>query len=182
MPDVEWLSLKDFPELIDLDPAETGDTFEENAAIKARAYGQRAKILTVAEDAGLVVDALNGEPGVRSARWVEGTDQDRYQTLLKKLAGETNRAAHFVAVLCFYDPQSEKLEYFRGEMPGSIALEPKGDNGFGYDPVFIPEGYQETYAQLGKEIKNQISHRKRAFAKFAVWIKSQPKFSRLPLV
>ncbi|KKU18511.1 MAG: Non-canonical purine NTP pyrophosphatase [Candidatus Pacebacteria bacterium GW2011_GWB1_47_8] len=173
LPDVKWLTPADFPVLADFEPPETGETFEANAAIKAREYGDRSQATTVSEDAGLMVDALGGEPGVRSARWIPGSDQDRYQALLDRLGQENNRSARFVAVISWYDPQTKLLRSFRGEMPGVIAWEPQGTNGFGYDPVFIPKGFDQTYAQLGDVIKNQISHRRRALDKLAAWLRSR---------
>lgn len=173
LPEINWLSLADFPELKNLNPEETGKTFEDNAEIKARAYGVVSGVVSVAEDAGLEVAALNNEPGVYSARWVPGSDRDRYETLLKRLGGNTNRQAQFVAVICWFDPASGQLEFFRGEMPGSIALEARGNNGFGYDPVFIPEGYDQTFAELGSKVKHQISHRQRALERFSQWLKTR---------
>jgi XTP/dITP diphosphohydrolase len=177
LPELELLSLADFPNLQGLDPSETGTTFEENATIKAKAYGKRAKLPTLAEDAGLMVDALGNEPGVYSARWVAGSDRDRYQTLLKRLGANTNRAARFVAVICLYDPKSSKTECFRGEALGKIALEAKGNNGFGYDPVFVPEGHSKTFGELDTAIKHQLSHRKKALSAFYEWWLNRPRSS-----
>ncbi len=166
---VKLFSLKDFDQkfqtnLSQEDVAETGETFQENALLKARFFAKKAKMLTVAEDAGLQVKALNGEPGVKSARWYPGTDADRNKALLDRLKGIDNRQAIFVTVVCLFLPSGEYY-FFQGKMPGQIALQAKGENGFGYDPIFIPEGYEQTFAQLGTEIKNAISHRKRALVK-----------------
>jgi len=163
LPDVKWLTPADFPVLADFEPPETGETFEANAAIKAREYGDRSQATTVSEDAGLMVDALGGEPGVRSARWIPGSDQDRYQALLDRLGQENNRSARFVAVISWYDPQTKLLRSFRGEMPGVIAWEPQGTNGFGYDPVFLADGHDITFGEMDPDAKHAISHRAHAF-------------------
>lgn len=173
LPAIEWLSLSDFPNLKDFQPEETGETFEENAEIKARSYGDLSQVATVSEDAGLMVDALGGEPGVRSARFAPGGESDRYLTLLNKLGNQNNRSARFVAVFCWYDPLTKQTQTFRGELAGTIAQAARGENGFGYDPVFIPSGYDQTYAQLGETIKNQISHRRKALDAFAQWFSSR---------
>jgi XTP/dITP diphosphohydrolase len=171
LPNIEWLSPDDFPALKGIDPEETAATFQENARIKAVEYGDTAGVMTVGEDGGLAVDALGGEPGIRSARWIAGTAEDRNAELLRRLGSETNRRARFVAVVCYYDPKSKQLEYFEGVMPGQISLEPRGQAGFGYNPVFIPDGYTQTFAELGDDVKNSISHRQKAFLKLAQWLK-----------
>lgn len=169
-PGVEWLSIADFPQLVDLNPEETGKTFEENAILKARAYGIASGVPTVAEDSGLVVDALNGEPGVRSARWVPGTDQDRYTELLSRLKNAETRTARFVTVACFFDPQTQETKCFQGEVEGSIGWEARGNQGFGYDPVFIPEGFHQTFGELGVDVKSTMSHRARALQPLVAWL------------
>lgn len=161
---VELLSLTDFPQLTDMDVEETGVTFQENAFIKAKAYGDLAKVLTVGEDAGLCVDALDGRPGVYSARYA-ATDQERNQKLLSEMKDQENRATQFKTVICLYDPQTQKTQYFEGVVKGTIATEVRGDQGFGYDPLFIPDGYTQTFAELGSEVKNILSHRAIAIQK-----------------
>jgi XTP/dITP diphosphohydrolase len=143
---------------------ETGDTFEANALLKARAAVALTGLPALADDSGLVVDALNGEPGVRSARWVPGTDVDRYQTLLTRMAGvpAAQRTARFVSVIAMVTPDGRE-ELVRGECEGYIGTEPVGSGGFGYDPVFyFPDG--RSMAELSAEEKNRISHRARALA------------------
>lgn len=170
LPAVEWLSLADFPVLAELDPEETGTTLEENAILKAKAYGEVSGVPTVAEDTGLMVDALNGEPGVYSARWVPGSDEDRYTTLLQRLGNSENRAARYVTVACYFDPQTQEIHLFEGRSEGEIGGEARGNHGFGYDPVFIPEGHTQTFGELSDDIKKAFSHRARAFQQLADWL------------
>jgi len=163
-PNIELLSTTDFEELHNVVVEESGETFKENALLKAQTYGDLVKVLTIAEDAGLVVDALDGQPGVKSARFGSDADQ-RNQKLLKMMENTENRQARFISVFCFYDPQTKKSEYFIGKIEGQISRENKGELGFGYDPLFIPEGCEQTFAELGVEVKNKISHRQQAIEK-----------------
>ena len=153
---------------IDFEVNETGDTFEENAYLKASTIAQYTNFPAVADDSGLCVEALDGAPGVHSARFGGGkdwTDQQKYEYLLEKLEGVEDRRAKFVSCICCVFPNGDILRA-RGECPGHILPAPKGDAGFGYDPVFAPEGYDESFGQLGQDVKNQISHRARALAAF----------------
>mgnify|MGYP002735617165 FL=1 len=152
---------------VDLEPEETGTTFEENARIKAQAVMQATGLPAIADDSGLMVDALNGEPGVYSARYGgEGLDDTgRWQLLLKNMAGEENRACKFVSVICCAFPDGGEV-MARGECPGILAQGPSGDGGFGYDPIFYLPQLGKTMAQLTPAEKNQISHRARALAGF----------------
>jgi len=156
----EWVTLTDLG--IEREVEETGATFEENAVLKARAYARESGLLTLADDSGLEVDALGGEPGVYSARYGgPGLDDvGRYRLLLRKLAGVSagQRAARFRCVVAVSTPEGE-LFTSDGVCEGQIGVEPKGENGFGYDPVFIAEGYGVTMAELPLEVKNRISHR-----------------------
>lgn len=169
-PGVEWLSVADFSNLSHLDPEETGETFEENAVLKAKAYGMASGVPTVAEDTGLIVDALNGEPGIYSARWVVGSDEDRYTTLLKRLGTSENRVARYVTVVCYFHPQTQEIQLFEGRLEGEIGWEARGERGFGYDPVFIPEGSQQTFGEMSDEVKSEISHRARAIQQLITWL------------
>jgi XTP/dITP diphosphohydrolase len=169
LPAINWLSLADFPKLEKLNPQETGSTFEENALLKTKVYGDASGITTVAEDSGLEVKALNNEPGIYSARWVPGSHQDRYEALLKKLGNESDRAARYVAVACFYEPKTQEIKCFQGVVAGKIASQAQGTGGFGYDPIFIPEGYNQTFAEI-ELAKHQLSHRHRAFEKLNQWL------------
>jgi len=148
--------------------SETGRTLEENASIKARAYAARGKLMALADDSGLEVEALGGEPGALSARYAgEGAyDRERIDYLLRRLEGVPweRRAARFVCVIAIASPEGE-VELFRGECNGIIAFEPKGENGFGYDPIFYLPELGRTVAELSIEEKNQISHRGRAARK-----------------
>lgn len=154
---------------LDLEPEETGTTFEENARIKAKAVMEASGLPAIADDSGLMVDALGGEPGVYSARYGgEGLDDTgRWQLLLKNMAGQTNRACKFVSVICCAFPDGTEL-MARGECPGVLAQGPSGDGGFGYDPVFYLPQLGKTMAQLTTEEKNQISHRAQALAGFQI--------------
>ena len=151
---------------INFEPAETGLTFEENAVLKARAHAERSGLLTLADDSGLEIDALYGEPGVHSARY-EGTgrgeDVKRYQSVLRKLDGVPweNRTARFRCVVAVATPDG-LVETVEGTVEGFIGLEPQGEYGFGYDPIFFIPEYNCTMAQLAPEVKNRISHRARA--------------------
>ena len=150
---------------IDLAVSETGATLEENASIKARAYARQGNLLALADDSGLEVDALGGEPGALSARYAgEGaSDGERIEYLLRRLEGVTwdRRAARFVCVIAIASPEGE-VELCRGECDGIIAFEPAGESGFGYDPVFYLPELGRTMAQLDIQEKNEISHRGRA--------------------
>jgi XTP/dITP diphosphohydrolase len=145
---------------------ETGDTFEENACIKAEAFAQHSGLTTLADDSGLEVDALGGEPGVYSARYAGpgASDVDRYQKLLSALAGipVERRSARFRCVVALSQP-GLATRTADGVCEGSIGFEPRGEHGFGYDPVFVVDGYGgQTMAELSADTKNQISHRGRA--------------------
>ncbi len=160
---------------ISLDVEETGDTYEENAAIKARAFASASGLLTLADDSGLEVDALGGGPGVRSARYsTSGSDGDNVDHLLKNLSqvSDEARTAKFVCVVAIAGP-SEDIEFSRGECEGAIARERRGEGGFGYDPVFLLTGRDVTMAQLTMDDKNRISHRARAVRKAIPVIKSR---------
>jgi len=144
---------------------ETGETFAENAMLKAKAVMEASGLPAIADDSGLCVDALNGAPGVYSARYGGlNTDQERYALLLQNLRGAMNRAAHFhTAVICCF-PNGNTLEA-SGDCYGTIAYAPMGTEGFGYDPVFVPTGRAQTFAEIAPEEKHAISHRADAFAK-----------------
>ena len=145
---------------------ETGTTLEENALQKAATIYQHEGHPAFADDTGLEVDALDGKPGVHTARFAgeDATDQENVRKLLNDLQREENRKARFRTVIALI--MNNKEELFEGTVEGTIAHEPSGDKGFGYDPVFIPEGYDRTFAEMTLEEKNQLSHRSRAFNKF----------------
>ena len=162
---VEILSQADVG--VDIEPEETGTTFEENARIKAEAIMQATGLPAIADDSGLVVDALNGEPGVYSARYGgEGLDDTgRWQLLLKNMEGTENRACRFVSVICCAFPDGSQL-MTRGECHGVVAEGPRGEGGFGYDPVFWLPEKGKSMAELSPEEKNSISHRGNALRVF----------------
>ncbi len=137
---------------------EAGSTFRENALLKAQAYHQLTQLPCIADDSGLLLAAFPNFPGVNSNRWFNGSDAERNLALLEKLAKVENRRAKFQTVLCLFAFKQEPL-FFSGEINGTIAFSSLGHKGFGYDPIFIPDGYQKTFAQLGIKVKNTISHR-----------------------
>jgi XTP/dITP diphosphohydrolase len=145
---------------------EHGKTFKENALIKAKAYAKHSGFVSLADDSGLEVEALDGAPGVESARYagLGAGDKAIVDKLLKELKSVPieKRRARFFCIVCVYDPLSDESIFAEGECTGHIAFEAKGSNGFGYDPIFIPDTYELTMAQLSPEIKNSISHRGRA--------------------
>lgn len=146
-------------------PPETADSFEGNALIKARAGCAASGLPTLADDSGLAVDVLNGMPGVRSARWSgpEATDEGNVKLLLAQLSdvGVERRAGRFQCAVAVVFPDGTELVE-TGTMPGHLAFEPEGDHGFGYDPIFVPDGETRTTAQLSAEEKDAISHRGQA--------------------
>lgn len=148
--------------------AESGSTYEQNAQLKAVVYARSSRLTTLADDSGLEVDALNGEPGIQSARFAgeAATDTEKVRLLLAKLQGVPweRRTACFKCVIAIVGPRG-RAEICRGECHGMIALEPRGTNGFGYDPIFVLPETGKTMAELPAEIKNQISHRARASQK-----------------
>ena len=146
---------------VDVDVEETGATFEENAFLKARAVMEASGLPAIADDSGLEVDALDGAPGVHSARYTgrhDDTDAARNELLLHNLGARTDRTARFVSCICCTFPNGDVLRA-RGTCEGSILFAPRGENGFGYDPLFLPEGYDCSMAELRPEEKNAISHR-----------------------
>ena len=152
---------------IDIDVEETGTTFEENSLLKARAVMEASGLPAIADDSGLCVDALNGAPGVYSARYGgDGLDDmGRYRLLLANMPRGAARTAKFVSVITCCFPGGEVLTA-RGECPGTIAFAPMGEGGFGYDPVFFLPKLKKTFAQLAPEEKNAVSHRGRALEAF----------------
>ena len=164
----QLLSLKDIG--FDKEIEETGKTFEANAEIKANAIFESSGIICFADDSGLEVDALDGKPGVKSARYAgEPPDHARnVELLLSHMKGKTNRKARFKTVICLRLPG--KTLFFEGAVEGRITEEIRGGNGFGYDPVFVPDGYDRTFAEMSMEEKNEISHRKRALEKMLVFL------------
>ena len=147
------------------EPEETGATFEANAELKARAAAEASRLPALADDSGLVVPALDGAPGIYSARWAGPAKDFRVamQRVHREL-GQKDRRAHFVAVLALAWPDGA-IETFRGEVYGQLTWPPRGERGFGYDPIFVPDGYDQTFGEIDPEHKHRISHRARAFAR-----------------
>jgi XTP/dITP diphosphohydrolase len=147
------------------EPEETGDSFEANAALKARAAADASGLPAIADDSGLVVPALGGAPGIYSARWAGPAKDFRVamQRVHREL-GDRGRSARFVAVLALAWPDGD-LELFSGEVAGKLVWPPRGERGFGYDPMFVPEGGVATFGEIEPVQKHRISHRARAFAK-----------------
>lgn len=155
------------------DLREDGLTLEGNALQKARYIHQKYHVNCFADDTGLEVEALNGEPGVFSARYAGAlkNDQDNVDLLLSKIENRTNREARFRTVIALVEDRKERL--FEGIVNGQIILEKRGANGFGYDPVFVPQGYQKTFAQMTMEEKGSVSHRGIAVKKLVDFLKAR---------
>jgi len=167
---IQVLGLRDFPDMPDVE--ETGSTFAENALLKAHQISEYTGLPALADDSGLCVDALEGAPGIYSARWAgsHGDDRANLEKVLRQL-GEMEapkRSARFRCAVALVLPTghpSGSHEILReGEMVGELVLEPRGTNGFGYDPIFVPDGYFQTTAELPAEVKDRISHRGQALA------------------
>ena len=164
------------------EPDETGTTFEENATIKALSAATISGLPALADDSGLCVNALDGDPGVYTADWAEKPDgsgrnfamaMEKVEAAIKA-SGKSDRSAHFVSVLCMAWPDGH-CEYFRGQVDGHLVWPPRGGSGFGYDPVFVPDGHDRTFSEMTSEEKHgwdesdpssALSHRSRAFVKF----------------
>lgn len=164
---------------------EVGQTLEENAILKATALASESGLVALADDSGLEVDALGGEPGVRSARYAgpDASDKERVAFLLSKMnnAPWEKRTARFRCVIAVATPDGE-VKTCEGECPGFIALEPKGESGFGYDPIFYLPAFKKTMAELPPEIKNQISHRGRAARQVPALLRKRPFKALLRMV
>jgi XTP/dITP diphosphohydrolase len=172
---VELVTLRDLEPIEE--PEETGLTFEDNARLKALYYSAHAGMTTVAEDSGLVIDGLDGEPGVRSARFLDAdaTYPERFAAIFGRLAGppEKNRAARFVCALAVADAGHIIYEA-RGTVEGEIAREVRGSAGFGYDPIFYYPPYRSTLAEVTEDAKLAVAHRGQAFRSLASWLASLP--------
>lgn len=158
------------------EPEETGTTFIANAQLKAHHSAQAAGIPALSDDSGLVIPVIGGAPGIYSARWA-GENKDfsvafaRIQDELAKASTTEPVPAYFVCALCLALPEGKAFD-FEGQVHGTLTFPPRGDKGFGYDPIFIPNGYDVTFAELDTNIKNEISHRANAFAQFLSFLKT----------
>lgn len=167
---IETVSMRDVDETLP-EVEETGDTFEENARLKAETISNMLQEPVLSDDSGLEVEALDHRPGVYSARYAgePKNDQANLEKVLNELDGKDHRSARFVCVLALARPGKETI-YKKGACEGYIGTEPKGEKGFGYDPVFYPEGYSQTMAQLSSDEKNRISHRSNALKQLEGWL------------
>ena len=160
---IEFLSLRNYPDAPEV--VEDGTTYEENAIKKASALAEYTGHLTIGDDSGLAVDALDGAPGIHSARYAgeNASDQDRIAKLLDALQNvpDERRSARFICAVAIAEPDAQ-VQVVRGVCEGRIIRTPRGNSGFGYDPIFVPVGYDKTFAELGDEIKNRTSHRAKA--------------------
>jgi XTP/dITP diphosphohydrolase len=170
--------LSEFPQIEEVE--ETGETFAANAELKARSYSRQTNLWTLADDSGLEVDALGGAPGVLSARYGGANikDAERNALLLAALSAtnEPQRTARFICAIALYEPKAGATKLFAGACEGRITRHPRGNNGFGYDPLFVPEGYTQTFGELPDELKQQLSHRARALTAVRAYL--QGLFSR----
>ncbi len=159
--------LADFPNVSEVE--ETGATFAENSVLKARSYAAQSGIMALGDDSGLEIEALNNAPGIYSARFAgeNATDADKTKKILDELADTplNRRAARFICHAAIADQHGQIICQAQGICKGNIALRPAGENGFGYDPIFIPAGFDQTFGQLSSEIKRKISHRAQALEK-----------------
>lgn len=156
------------------DIPEPFETYEENAKAKALYVFEHTGISCFADDSGLEIDELNGNPGIMSARYagVPSNSMKNIEKVMLELGDKKNRKARFVAVIAFVTAE-DRIATFRGFVKGSIHTTPMGDGGFGYDPIFIPDGFDLTFSQLSETLKNQISHRAKAMQKFVEYLRSR---------
>ncbi len=166
---IELKSLLDYPGYPE--PEENGSSFKENASIKALSACKYCDVPAFADDSGLEVEALDNRPGIFSSRYAE-TDEKRIARILEELKDKTNRRARFVCVIAIA-VNGEVIETFEGEVKGTILEAPRGENGFGYDPIFQPDGFDKSFAELTQEEKNRISHRANAYAKALEFVEDE---------
>jgi XTP/dITP diphosphohydrolase len=163
------------------EPDEDGQDFAENSLIKAKYYGDKTGLISLADDSGLGIDLLNGEPGIHSARWAVTDGQKDFPHAFEKIKSaliekgadlaQDKISAYFICNLSIYDPKTKFSQSFEGRIDGILTFPARGNNGFGYDPIFIPQGLNQTFGEIDPKIKEKISHRALAFDKFAKWYK-----------
>ena len=174
---LDVISLKDLNIVEDVE--ETGTSFEENARLKALWAYQQTGLPCIADDSGLEITALNNEPGVYSARYL-GVDTPytiKNQIILDRMQNQSDRSARFISVVCLVLGEND-IHCFEGVMEGSIDIEAKGSNGFGYDPIFLPENHRLTYAEMDLNTKNTLSHRGQAFRKVIAYLESRAEYEK----
>ena len=158
------------------EPEETGKTFAENSLLKARYYGSKTGLMALADDSGLCVDALNGEPGIYSARFAKNErGENDFNFAFEKISAaikNNNYAAHFICNLALFDPKTNFEISFEGRVDGNLTFPALGNKGFGYDPIFIKNGMTQTFGEIDPNQKDQISHRAAAFSKLVNWLKN----------
>ena len=172
LPEAHLIGTDQFPELHDVE--ETADSFEGNALLKAREVSAFTNLPAIADDSGLAVDYLGGAPGIYSARYAgaHGDDQANLEKVLREMRGISNRGAHFVCAAAFVTPNGYE-RVLRAEMAGNLADQPRGENGFGYDPIFVPNGYEQTTGEMEPTLKDSISHRGKAMRALAQLISDE---------
>lgn len=170
---LEVISLKDMNKTYQVE--ETGNKFEENALLKSQYWGEKTHLLTLAEDSGLEINALDGRPGILSARYCEGDDVDRMNKILKEMENihKADRTARYRTIISLYDPNKKESYLFEGISEGKILPVTKGKNGFGYDPIFYSLDLKKTFAEATFKEKNKVSHRARGIAKLRAWLISR---------
>ncbi len=160
-----------FSKLKNFTVEEVGTTFKENAILKAKTYAKQLNLSCIADDSGVIIDGLgNNLPGIHSNRWFAGSDDDRNLEVLRRLKDNHDRTARYITVVCFFNPATNQLKTFRGVIEGQINDKIAGKTGFAYDRIFIPQGFEQTFAQLGDEIKNSISQRAQAYSKLKKYL------------
>jgi XTP/dITP diphosphohydrolase len=169
---IKLKNLSEFSNIVEVD--ETGETFATNASLKAKGYALQTKMWTIADDSGLEVDVLGGKPGVYSARYAgeNSTSEQKIKKLLSEIGDKTNRNAKFVCTIAVSNEKGEIQHLTEGVSLGKIAYKPKGNYGFGYDPIFVPVGFTETFAEISRELKGKISHRGKALVKIREFLLS----------
>jgi XTP/dITP diphosphohydrolase len=170
---IELVYPDSFPELDNFDPEETGKTFKENALLKAKAYAKKINIPCIADDSGVVVDGMDGLPGIHSNRWFEGTPDNRNSEVLKRLTSDKVRTARYITVAAYYDPITGEEITYKATQEGTIADKLYDGEGFAYDKIFIPKGQVKTFSVLGDDFKNQDSQRARAYKQLHNYLKEK---------
>jgi XTP/dITP diphosphohydrolase len=156
------------------EPEETGTTFEENSLLKAKYYASKTNLFSLADDSGLCVEAMSGKPGIHSARFaLDENGNKNFPKAFEKIAAEIteNSRAFFVCNLSLFDPKTNFQISFEGKANGNLVFPPRGNKGFGYDPIFIKDGMNQTFGEIDPKLKDQISHRGKAFEKLVNWLK-----------